>query len=159
MWTCCCQWLSADCTIRLVRFSILCYQLYWIDKSDSCSVSVLAAATDNHAVSTTQGEIAPSRRFILSVRFSLEPEHFPPALLCWWALGVNNCFANAKSSCLWQVPSIYATEAERPWAAEQPSPLRRPGQEPWKCPATWNFPNFAETRANNLLHRHSKCYW
>lgn len=105
VWTCCCQWLSVACTIRLVRFSDLCYWLYWIDKSERCLVSVLAAATDNHAVSPTQGEIAPSQHFILSVQFSLEPAHFPPALLVWWALGVINWFA----SCLWQVPSVYAS--------------------------------------------------
>lgn len=106
VWTCCCQWLSVACKIRLVRFSILCYQLYWTDKSDRCSVSVLAAATDNHAVSTTQGEIVPSQHFVLSIQFSLEPEHFLLTLLFWWALGTNNCLGNARSSCLGQVPSV-----------------------------------------------------
>lgn len=109
VWTCCCHWLSAACTIRLVRFSILCYWLYWIDKSDRCSVSVRAAATDNHAVTSPPGEIALSQHFILSVQFCLESENFMPALLFWWALGVNNRYANPRSSCLWQVPSVCAS--------------------------------------------------
>lgn len=138
VWTCCCQWLSAACTIRLVRFSILCSQVYWINKPDRCSASVLAAATDNHAVSSTQGEIALSQHFIRSVQLALEPENFPPALLFWWALGVNNRFANPKSSCLWQVPSVYASRtslssratftAETLWAEalKMPSDMKLP---------------------------------